>query len=588
MSGMQQDQVVKVPDVGDITDMQVIEILVVPGDQLDIETPLLTLESDKATMDVPSPIAGTVTEVLVAVGESVSTDSPIVRVRGPEKSTRPADSPPTAAVDEDRSVAQDSEPATVRVSSSEAEIRTQLVVLGAGPGGYTAAFRAADLGLDTVLVDSSPTLGGVCLNVGCIPSKALLHAARVIEETTEMATAGLDFGSPTIHREKLVAWKNSVVEKLTDGLNTLSQKRKVTVINGHGGFTAADHICVTCENGKTDIAFEQAIIAAGSEPIRLPDLPDDPRIIDSTGALALENIPNRLLIIGGGIIGLEMATVYQALGSLVTVAEMADQLMPGVDPDLVRPLNLRLKKRCQNLFVNTRVSHISAAGVGLDVTFEREDTTHAEQFDQVLVAVGRQPNGHLIGAENAGITVDDSGFIAVDRKQKTNVDHIFACGDIVGPPMLAHKATHEGKVAAEVAAGLPSAFDARLIPSVAYTDPEIAWVGLTETDANSQGIEYKTSIFPWAASGRALGLGRPEGLTKLLFEPRTRRLLGAGIVGVNAGDLIAEACLAIEMQCEAQDIALTIHPHPTLSETLAFAAEVFEGTITDLYLPRKN
>ena len=327
MSGMQQDQVVKVPDVGDITDIQVIEILVVPGDQLDIETPLLTLESDKATMDVPSPIAGTVTEVLVAVGESVSTDTPIVRVRGPEKSTRPADSPPTAAVDEDRSVAQDSEPATVRVSSSEAEIRTQLVVLGAGPGGYTAAFRAADLGLDTVLVDSSPTLGGVCLNVGCIPSKALLHAARVIEETTEMATAGLDFGSPTIHREKLVAWKNSVVEKLTDGLNTLSQKRKVTVINGHGGFTAADHICVTCENGKTDIAFEQAIIAAGSEPIRLPDLPDDPRIIDSTGALALENIPNRLLIIGGGIIGLEMATFYQALGSLVTVAEMADQLM---------------------------------------------------------------------------------------------------------------------------------------------------------------------------------------------------------------------------------------------------------------------
>ena len=585
---MQQDQVVKVPDIGDVTDIHVIEILVVPGDQLDIETPLLTLESDKATMDVPSPIAGTVTEVLVAVGDSVSTDSPIVRIHGPEKPTEPTDSAPAAAVEVDHSVTQDPESATVRVSSSEADIRTQLVVLGAGPGGYTAAFRAADLGIDTVLIDSSPTLGGVCLNVGCIPSKALLHAARVIEETSEMEAAGLEFGSPTIDREKLVAWKDSVVEKLTDGLNTLSQKRKVTVINGHGSFTAANHVCVTGENGKTDIAFEQAIIAAGSEPIRLPDLPDDPRIIDSTGALALEKIPGRLLIIGGGIIGLEMATVYQALGSLVTIAEMADQLMPGVDTDLLRPLNRRLKRRCQNLLLNTRVSHINAADAGLDVTFEREGTTLSEQFDQVLVAVGRQPNGRLIGAENAGITVDGSGFIPVDRKQKTNIDHIFACGDIVGPPMLAHKATHEGKVAAEVAAGLPSAFDARSIPSVAYTDPEIAWVGLSETDASSQGIEYEKSIFPWAASGRALGLARTEGLTKLLFEPGTRRLLGAGIVGVNAGDLIAEACLAIEMQCEAQDIGLTIHPHPTLSETLALAAEAFDGTITDLYLPRKN
>jgi len=585
---MQQDQVVKVPDIGDVIDIQVIEILVAPGDQLDIEAPLLTLESDKATMDVPSPIAGTVTEVLVAVGDSVSTDTPIVRIHGPEKSTEPTDSVPTKTVDEDRSVTPDPEPATVRVSSSEAEIRTQLVVLGAGPGGYTAAFRAADLGIDTVLVDSSPTLGGVCLNVGCIPSKALLHAARVIEETAEMQTAGLEFGPPIIDREKLVAWKDSVVEKLTDGLSTLSQKREVTVINGHGSFTAAIHVCVTDENGKTDIAFEQAIIAAGSEPIRLPDLPDDPRIIDSTGALTLAQIPDRLLIIGGGIIGLEMATVYQALGSLVTIAEMADQLMPGVDADLLRPLNLRLKRRCQNLLLNTRVSHINAADAGLDVTFEREGTTLTEQFDQVLVAVGRQPNGRLIGAENAGITVDDSGFIPVDRKQKTNIDHIFACGDIVGPPMLAHKATHEGKVAAEVAAGLPSAFDARSIPSVAYTDPEIAWVGLSETDANSQGIKDEKSIFPWAASGRALGLTRTEGLTKLLFEPGSRRLLGAGIVGVNAGDLIAEACLAIEMQCEAQDIALTIHPHPTLSETLALAAEAFDGTITDLYLPRKN
>jgi len=471
---------------------------------------------------------------------------------------------------------------------TEERVTAALVVLGSGPGGYTAAFRAADLGLDVVLVERSPSLGGVCLNVGCIPSKALLHAARVIEESKEMAAHGIEFGEPVIDTAKLRGWKNRVVGQLTTGLTTLAKKRNVRVIHGTGQFLSANELEVVGDAGSSVISFEQCIIAAGSEPSALPDAPDDPRIMDSTGALELEDLPDRLLVIGGGIIGLEMATVYEALGVSVSVVELTDTLIPACDRDLVRPLQKRIETRYEAVMLGTRVTAIEAGPDGLTVSFEgKQAPARAQVYGRVLVAVGRRANGRKIGAENASVDVDDRGLISVDKQQRTNVAHIFAIGDIVGEPMLAHKASHEGKVAAEVAAGEKSYFDARAIPSVAYTDPEVAWVGLTETQAKADGVAYEKGVFPWAASGRSLSLGRSEGMTKVLFEADSGRILGAGIVGSNAGDLIAEAGLAIEMGCDAADIGLTIHPHPTLSETVAFAAEVAEGTITDLYIPKR-
>ncbi len=462
-----------------------------------------------------------------------------------------------------------------------------LVVLGAGPGGYTAAFRAADLGLSVALVERGPTLGGVCLNVGCIPSKALLHAARVIEDARAMAAHGIRFGEPEIDAAKLREWKDSVVARLTNGLDALARQRKVTVIRGEARFASAHELDVDAGGASRRVSFAQCVIAVGSEPVRLPGLPDDPRIIDSTGALELD-LPDSLLVIGGGIIGLEMATVYDALGVRVSVAELTPGLMPGCDRDLVRPLEKRIARRYERILVGTRVTGVEATAAGLRVSFEGERAPEPQIYGKVLVAVGRRPNGARIAAEAAGVGVDERGFIAVDRQMRTGVPHIFAIGDVVGQPMLAHKATHEGKVAAEAAAGLKSFFDARVIPSVAYTDPEVAWVGLTETDAKAQGVAYDKAVFPWSASGRSLALGRDEGLTKLLFDPQSHRVLGGGIVGSNAGDLIAEVALAIEMGADAADLALTIHPHPTLSETVAMTAEAFEGTLTDLYLPKRK
>jgi dihydrolipoamide dehydrogenase len=462
--------------------------------------------------------------------------------------------------------------------------------LGSGPGGYTAAFRAADLGMKTALIERWPQLGGVCLNVGCIPSKALLHAAKVIEETHEMESAGIKFGKPQIDAGKLRDWKNKVVTRLTGGLATMAKQRKVEVIAGTGTFVSANEIEVKATPDAKDarrVSFAHCIIAAGSESVRLPGLPDDPRIIDSTGALELD-LPKRLLVVGGGIIGLEMATVYDALGVKVSVVELTDGLMPGCDRDLVRPLEKRITKRYERILVKTKVTKIEPKKEGLLVHFEGEQAPEPQLYDKVLIAVGRSPNGKRIGAEVAGVLVNERGFIPVDRQMRTNVPHIFAIGDIAGQPMLAHKATHEGKLAAEVAHGEKHAFDARVIPSVAYTDPEVAWVGVTELDAKAKGIAYEKASFPWAASGRSLSLGRDEGSTKLLFDPATHRVIGGGIVGPNAGDLIAEVGLAIEMGADAADIGLTIHPHPTLSETIAFAAEAYEGTITDLYLPKKK
>lgn len=464
-----------------------------------------------------------------------------------------------------------------------------LAVLGSGPGGYTAAFRAADLGLNVALIERWPSLGGVCLNVGCIPSKALLHAAKVIDEADEMAHHGISFGKPEVDTGKLNGWKQSVVSRLTGGLTQLAKQRKVTVVHGTGSFVDANQIEVVAEDGATTaVAFKQCVIAAGSEPIMLPGLPDDPRIVDSTGALDIDPLPESLLIVGGGIIGLELGSVYAALGVSVTVVELTDQLMPGADPDLVRPLAKRFKARFANILLGTKVTGMTAEEAGIRVAFEGKADIDSAVFGRVLVAVGRRPNGGMINAAAAGVEVDDRGFIATDRQMRTNVPHIFAIGDLVGQPMLAHKATHEAKVAAEVAAGHKSSFDARVIPSVAYTDPEIAWVGLTELDAKRDGVAYEKGQFPWAASGRSLAMSRDEGFTKVLFDPKTGRVLGGGIVGPNAGDLIAEVAFAVEMGADAADLGLTIHPHPTLSETVAMAAEAFEGTLTDLYMPKKK
>ena len=467
---------------------------------------------------------------------------------------------------------------------------TEVLVLGGGPGGYTAAFRAADLGKKVVLVERHSRLGGVCLNVGCIPSKALLHVARVMEEAADLDKHGVVFGKPKLDLDKIRDFKQSIVDRLTKGLSALAKARQVEVTQGEGRFTSANALTVEAGAETKTIRFESAIVAVGSRVVEIPGVPyEDPRVLDSTGALELRDIPKRLLVIGGGIIGLEMAMVYGALGSQLTIVEMLDRLIPGCDPDLVKPLERRLKRRYKaKIYLETRVTGIKALKSGLKVTFEGEKAPQPTTFDKVLVSVGRRPNGDRIGAAEAGLEVDERGFLSVDSQQRTNLPHIFAIGDVTGQPMLAHKATHEGKVAAEVAAGLKSGFDARVIPSVAYTDPEIAWVGLTETEAEAQGVTYEKGVFPWSASGRSLGMGRSDGLTKILFDPMTKRVLGAGIVGPSAGDLIAEIALAIEMDCEAADLSLTIHPHPTLSETVGLAAEAFEGTITDLYVPKKT
>ena len=583
---------VSVPDIGDFSDVPVIEVLVSPGDRVEVETPLVTLESDKATMDVPSPRSGTVESVLIAVGDAVSQGTPLLTV-APDAASRPRGAPET-----DIGGAPEARDAPARSSAgappaTAADIEADVVVLGAGPGGYTAAFRAADLGLRTVLVERYPALGGVCLNVGCIPSKALLHAAAVIDGAGEMGAHGIEFGPPSIDLAKLAGWKDGVVGRLTRGLAGLAKQRKVRVVQGAGAFSSPHRLDVETADGITGIGFERAIIAAGSQAVEIPSFPnDDPRLMDSTDALVLDDVPDRLLVIGGGIIGLEMATVYAALGARVSVVELMDGLIPGCDRDLVKPLEQRIRARYESIRLATRVTGVSPESSGLRVSFEgadgSADAASEEVFDRVLVAVGRRPNGDRIGAANAGVHVDAQGFIPADRQQRTNVEHIFAIGDVAGPPMLAHKATHEGKVAAEVCAGHKASFDALAIPSVAYTDPEVAWTGLTETAARAQGVEFDKATFPWAASGRALGIGRAEGLTKVLFDRETGRLLGAGIVGPHAGDLVAEATLAIEMGADARDIGLTIHPHPTLSETINFAAEMVEGTITDLYLPRRS
>jgi dihydrolipoamide dehydrogenase len=558
---------VRVPDIGDFTDVPVIEIHVSPGDQVAPEDPLVTLESDKATMDVPAPEAGTVKQLQVKIGDRVSEGSVLLTL---EADSRRSNGAPSAVVEEAPPPA-----APPQAGGHDA----QVVVLGAGPGGYTAAFRAADLGLKTVLIERYETLGGVCLNVGCIPSKALLHAARVMAEAEEMSDRGISFGKPRIDAQQLIEWKQSVVDKLTGGLASLAKQRKVEVVTGTAKLTGPNSLQV----GDRTITFDNCIVAAGSQSATLPELPDDPRIIDSTGALSPAGVPKRLLVIGGGIVGLEMATVYDALGARVTVVELLDQLIPGCDLDLVKPLEKRISTRYEAIKLGTSVESLKPQKNGVKASLSDGSSG---VFDIVLVAVGRTPNGHAVDAAAAGVTVDERGFIPVDKQMRTNVPGIYAIGDIVGGPMLAHKASHEGKVAAEVIAGHDVEFDARTIPSVAYTDPEVAWMGLTELDAKAQGVEYDKAVFPWAASGRALTLGRDDGLTKLLFEPGSKRLLGAAIVGVNAGDLIAEVVHALEMGSDAEDIGLTVHPHPTLSETVAFAAEMAAGTITDLMPPR--
>ncbi|MCP4300979.1 MAG: dihydrolipoyl dehydrogenase [Gammaproteobacteria bacterium] len=569
-----------VPDLGDFEDVEVIEILVTPGDVVEVEDPLVTLETDKASMDIPASQAGKIVTVEVAVGDRVSTGTVVATIEASDTESEV----PIEPIEETRKMPAP-DIVAARTSEGEATHSAQLVVIGAGPGGYTAAFRAADLGLDVVLIERSPVLGGVCLNVGCIPSKALLHAAKVIDEADAMAEHGVTFGKPTIDAEKLRDWKNQVVGKLTGGLSTMAKQRKVRVIQGTASFASANRL--ELDNDET-VDFDKCIIAAGSEPAMLPGLPDDPRIIDSTGALELAPLPKRMLVVGGGIIGLEMACVYSALGTDISVVELMDTLMPGTDPDLLRPFLKIVKKRYESIMVSTRVTGMRATVPGIEVTFEGDKAPSVGVYDRVLIAVGRKSNGNTVDAEKAGVDVNAQGIIEVDKQMRTNVPHIFAIGDLAGGPMLAHKATHEAKVAAEVAAGEKSYFDARTIPSVAYTDPEIAWVGVTELEAKAQGIDYEKAQFPWAASGRALSLGRSEGFTKLLFDKKTERVIGGAIVGPNAGDLISEVGLAVEMGADASDISLTIHPHPTLSETVAFAAEAFEGTLTDLYIPKKR
>jgi dihydrolipoamide dehydrogenase len=607
---MSSNKEIRVPDIGDFKEVEIIEVLVGEGDSVAVDEGLVTLETDKASMDVPATHAGKIVELKVGKGDRVSEGDLIAVVaveaedkedgadagEEPEgKSEKAGDAGAKDAPAEDSGAERHAAVSDQQADDQgqdqpddQGDYDTDLLVLGAGPGGYTAAFRAADLGRDVTLIERWDTLGGVCLNVGCIPSKALLHAAAVIEEAAHMSEHGIVFGTPKIELKKLRSWKEGVVGRLTKGLDTIAKQRKVKVLRGTAEFTGAHTLKLDGPDGEQELSFRQCIIAAGSESVVLPGMPDDPRVMDSTGALALDELPKTMLVIGGGIIGLEMACVYDALGVKVSVVELTDTLMPGCDRDLVRPLEKRIKARYAAIMTGTKVTEIKALKGGIKVSFEGKNAPDKPQtYDRVLVAVGRKPNGEAIDAAAAGVKVE-RGFIPVDRQQRTNVKHIFAIGDIVGQPMLAHKATHEGKVAAEVASGEKSAFDARVIPSVAYTDPEVAWVGLTEDQAKVEGIAYEKGVFPWAASGRSLAIGRDEGITKLLFDPKTGRVLGAGIVGTNAGDLISEVGLAIEMGCDAADIGLTVHPHPTLSETVAMAAEAFEGTLTDLYLPKKR
>lgn len=632
----------KIPDLGDFSDVEVIEVLVGEGDTVAVEDPVITLETDKASMDVPASHAGKIASVKVKVGDKVNTgdvmatvesdedededgaedgeqDEPDEEVEQDQKDGKERDKP--AGRTDEREAAKDEsgqapeeepedepeasgtkreaggedsgrsegesreKPRKSVMPRSDATHSAELVVIGAGPGGYTAAFRAADLGLKVILVERWPMLGGVCLNVGCIPSKALLHAAKVVDDAAAMGEHGIQFGKPRIDAARLGEWKNQVVGRLTGGLAQLARQRKVTVVQGVAKFASANRLVL--DNGDT-IDFSQCIIAAGSEPARLPGTPDDPRVVDSTGALELDPIPKRMLVVGGGIIGLEMACVYSALGSRVSVVELTPNLMPGTDPDLIRPFRKIIDKRYEAILLDTRVTGLRATVPGIEVTFEGKDAPDKELYDRVLVSIGRRANGDRLDADKAGVNVDERGIIRVDKQMRTNVPNIFAIGDLAGGPMLAHKASHEGKVAAEAAAGHKVAFDARGIPSVAYTDPEIAWVGLTETEAKRDGIDYRKTQIPWSASARALTLGRPEGFTKLLFDEKTGRVLGGAIVGQGAGDLISEIGLAVEMGSDAADVGLTIHPHPTLSETVMFAAEAFEGTVTDLYMPKKK
>ena len=605
---------IKVPDIGDYSDVPVIEVLVAVGDSVVKDQGLVTLESDKATLEVPSSAAGVVKELKVKIGDNLSEGAVVLLLEtegeaaaapaAPKAETRAAaPAAPTAAAPgskppvtpSHRAPAEPAAPKPALASGKAADIECKMVVLGAGPGGYTAAFRAADLGLDTVLIERYASLGGVCLNVGCIPSKALLHAAAVIDEVAHAGDFGVDFGQPKITLDKLREYKEKVVGKLTGGLASMAKQRKVRTVTGVASFVSPNELEIVGDDGKTQLLrFEHCVIAAGSQAVKLPNFPwDDKRVMDSTDALELHDIPKTLLVVGGGIIGLEMATVYSALGSKVTVVEFMDQLMPGADKDLVKPLADRLKKQGVEVHLKTKATDVSADAKGITVSFEaasegEKPGLQATAFDRVLVAVGRSPNGKKIGAEKAGVTVTERGFIPVDRQMRTNVPHIFAIGDIVGNPMLAHKATHEGKLAAEVAAGEKKEWVARVIPSVAYTNPEIAWVGVTETEAKAKGLKVGVAKFPWAASGRAIGIGRTEGFTKLIFDEDTHRIIGGAIVDVHAGDLLAEIGLAIEMGAEAEDIGHTIHAHPTLSESVGMAAEVYDGTITDLYIPKKK
>ncbi|MGF6642357.1 dihydrolipoamide dehydrogenase [Paraburkholderia sp. GAS33] len=594
---------VKVPDIGDFKDVDVIEVNIKPGDVIENEQALLTLESDKASIEVPSDTAGTVKEVRVKTGDKVSQGTiiaivessaeaaPAKAAKEPEKAPAQAEAKPQAAPAPTPAAAPKQPAAAPQAGSysGNADIECDMVVLGSGPGGYSAAFRSADLGMKTVLVERYSTLGGVCLNVGCIPSKALLHTALVIDEAEALGSHGITFGKPQIDLDKLRDFKSGVVKKLTGGLAGMAKMRKVEVVTGTGTFVDPHHMEVVTESGKKVVKFKQAIIAAGSEAVKLPFIPQDPRVVDSTGALELRQIPQRMLVIGGGIIGLEMATVYSTLGAKIDVVEMLDGLMAGADRDLVKVWEKYNSKRFANVMLKTKTTAAEAKDDGIYVTFEGEKApAEPQRYDLVLVAVGRSPNGKKIGADKAGVAVTDRGFIDVDKQMRTNVPHIFAIGDIVGQPMLAHKAVHEGHVAAEVAHGEKAYFDALQIPSVAYTDPEVAWAGKTEDQCKAEGIKYGKAVFPWAASGRAIANGRDEGFTKLIFDETTHRVIGGGIVGLNAGDLISEVCLAVEMGADATDIGKTIHPHPTLGESVGMAAELYEGVCTDLPPQKKK
>ncbi len=589
---------IRLPDIGDFKDVPIIEVQIAPGKSVRKEETILTLESDKATMDVPAPEDGVIGEVRVKVGDKISegavlatyADGGEAKPAAASAAAQPAAAPYGGAEIQEPTpkAASAAAPKPAANPGGKADVEAEILVLGAGPAGYTAAFRAADLGQKVALVDKRQTLGGVCLNVGCIPSKALLHVAKVIDEAAGMGVHGVKFGPPALDPSGVRGWKDGVIKRLTGGLAALAKQRKVTVVAGDAKFTSPNTLSVETKDGPKTVRFAKAIIAAGSEPVMPGFIPSDPRVWDSTGALEVSFVPKRMLVLGGGIIGLEMATVYHSLGAGITVIEMMDQLMPGADPDVVAPLAKRVGKLYEKVLLKTKVTKVEAKDDGLHVSYEGPDGPKTEVFDAMLVSVGRCPNGKAIGAEAAGVAVDERGFIAVDKQMRTNVPHIFAIGDIVGQPMLAHKGTHEGKVAAEVASGHKSSFDAKVIPSVAYTDPEVAWAGPTETELKAKGVKYGKAVFPWAASGRSLSLGRDEGLTKTLWDEETQRLIGCGIVGPNAGDLISEAGLAIEMGAEAEDIGLTIHPHPTLSETFAMSAEAFAGTLTDLYMPKKR